>query len=207
MKPKQCLQCLNGDSGCSECGTVPSRLVYYEQKREMIRAATVRLCAKHESTVKPLCSHCLEPTDVYIDGTTICPTCHYAQDFLSTRKVGICKSCSESQFLNEEGICVNCFVDRQVFHNDSDEWGRMKKCDHCHRQTKIGNRYCSTCKDLQLGIRICRGCSETLRANHNQVFCGDCLKDIERGICTSCKDYGLELDDRGWCGNCEKLHG
>lgn len=191
---------------------MPARLVYFEDRRPyaFIQASKVRLCATHEKGVNIICSTCLERTDVYVGDSTVCPTCHFGSKFFTggDTKVRTCGVCGKPHHLNGEGICINCYVEREAFHSEDDTWGTMQKCFTCQRMTKVGKKFCSSCVNEQFGVKICRGCHENFTPKKRGVdnFCEGCTRDMAAGICTSCKNQTGDLDDKGWCGSCEKLN-
>lgn len=174
----------------------------------------VVLCKSCASEYALVCKKCGEDTDIYAEGSNYCPTCFYGDDFRpvirdSRHPTDVCVSCGELSHLNEKNQCKNCHVEESMSNAYTDDWGKTKVCPECRKITKRGNKVCTSCALKKRSIASCRGCSSKFqRESKHDVFCRTCKKNLEQGICTSCKkdDVGNH-DDHGWCTKCQHDNG
>jgi len=184
------------------------------QDNHEMKLREVVLCKACVSEYALVCKKCKEDTDVYAEGSNYCPTCFYGDDFKtvtidSRHPTEVCVSCGELSHLNKDKECKNCYVEKTMSNAYNDDWGKTKVCPECRKITKRGNKICTACQLKKRSVATCFGCSSRFqKTSRHDTFCQACKRNLEVGICTSCRRNDVEnFDERGWCTKCQYDNG
>lgn len=184
-----------------------------QQKKKRV-VHTCRDCEEIEELHR-ICERCESGIETYASNTLLCMDCFYTEGFIPEPNfsVGVCRSCKNTEHLNGEGICRNCFRDQNILHADNEDWGKHNVCERCRKSIPRGEKFCDNCQPLGRGetpveLVICEGCDDEFYANSNfDTFCHKCKERMERGVCTRCGNMKLGFNRHGHCLECERKDG
>lgn len=173
------------------------------------RVAKMYLCKEHQAEAALICENCRTECDIYAEGSTKCPTCFYGEDFvpkdLSTQ---VCTTCKQVGHINENGQCLNCTVELEVYASSSSDSKLMRVCPNCRKITMKRRKLCKSCERKRVGFKSCLGCGVYFTPTKpRQPFCGTCEGLRVNKKCTKCTSKlkpGEETDEHGWCSDCSE---
>jgi hypothetical protein len=107
-----------------------------------------------------------------------------------------CVDCGEYRVLDENFVCKSCH-DKKYGTKPS---LKFRQCWNCQDQFAIiagDDHFCLKCRPN------CYGCHGYFNPEtRDEVFCDNCLGQLEEGCCTLCGSNGMEFNHRGHCKNC-----